>query len=439
MDTRRVYENLTSVNIEEQERLWDSRGKGYYGEYMVFNALYHNIRGNCKILMNLEIPSVKDQTTEIDLLMIHETGLYIFEVKHYKGTIYGSYQDENWTQYFRTQENSHFYSPIKQNEYHRAFLRNMFPGMPIYSAVVFTNNEATLHITGRGNSDVVLCSYAGLFRYINDINSLRDRILSEEDIDNLFQSLQDFSPMKKDMICEDGQALPMSAYVNIIKDNYANSLEAVRREERSNYKRKVTTAWIVAAAVCAAFLGIVVIAALVSTARVELSKNEVALAQEKQLQAEKELADFKRKFMQVDPMNGANVVLKGNFYEAYDIEFKESEDLQDTITFSSKIKINGTKYGIRINGDSAIIVQMKDGTVREYVFANNPGSFYVTYWIGPFPGYYNTFELPSIDIYTDSVDNIAYIKLTNIPVCAYGNDMNKDFLPGTEFELYSAK
>ena len=439
MDTRRVYENLTSVNIEEQERLWDSRGKGYYGEYMVFNALYHNIRGNCKILMNLEIPSVKDQTTEIDLLMIHETGLYIFEVKHYKGTIYGSYQDENWTQYFRTQENSHFYSPIKQNEYHRAFLRNMFPGMPIYSAVVFTNNEATLNITGRGNSDVVLCSYAGLFRYINDINSLRDRILSEEDIDNLFQSLQDFSPMKKDMICEDGQALPMSAYVNIIKDNYANSLEAVRREERSNYKRKVTTAWIVAAVVCAAFLGIVVIAALVSTARVELSKNEVALAQEKQLQAEKELADFKRKFMQVDPMNGGNFELEKNFYEVYDVSLQKSDDLADTFTFSSKIKVNGTKYGIRITGTSSIIVQMKDGTVREYVFNNMSNGYYGTYWVGPFPGYYDTRELPCIDIYTASADDIAYIKLAKIGLCTYGIDMGKEYLPEIEFELYSAK
>ncbi|MBO7399549.1 MAG: NERD domain-containing protein, partial [Clostridia bacterium] len=194
MDTRRVYENLTSVNIEEQKRLWDSRGKGYYGEYLVFNALYHNIFGKCKFLMNIEIPSTEGNSTELDLLMIHETGLYVFEIKHYQGAIYGTYQDETWTQYFRTQANSHFYNPIKQNDYHRAFLRKMFPGMPVYSAVVFTNNDATLHVTGRGNSDVVLCSYRGLFDYINDINSLQNKSLSEEGIDGVFKSLQEYSP-----------------------------------------------------------------------------------------------------------------------------------------------------------------------------------------------------------------------------------------------------
>lgn len=42
--------------------------------------------------MNLNIPIEDGKTTEIDLLMIHETGIYVFEIKHYKGTIYEKIQ-----------------------------------------------------------------------------------------------------------------------------------------------------------------------------------------------------------------------------------------------------------------------------------------------------------------------------------------------------------
>ena len=71
--------------MQEQKKLWDERGKGYYGEFLVFTELYKNIKGNCKILMNLEVPTDNGKTTEIDLIMIHENGIYVFEIKHYKG------------------------------------------------------------------------------------------------------------------------------------------------------------------------------------------------------------------------------------------------------------------------------------------------------------------------------------------------------------------
>lgn len=101
-DTKNVYKSLTNVDIDVQRRIWDERGRGYYGEYLLFSKLYQFLPGNGKILMNLNIPISADKTTEIDLLLIHETGLYVFEIKHYKGTIYGQDTERTWTQYFRT-------------------------------------------------------------------------------------------------------------------------------------------------------------------------------------------------------------------------------------------------------------------------------------------------------------------------------------------------
>ena len=146
MDIKNIYKQLTNVDIEEQKRLWDERGKGYYGEYLVFCELYKKMAGNGKILMNLNIPTEKAGTTEIDLLLIHETGIYVFEIKHYKGTIYGDDKGAIWTQYFRTVKNNTFKNPILQNEYHIKAIKRLFPNIPVRSVIVFTSYECDVRV-----------------------------------------------------------------------------------------------------------------------------------------------------------------------------------------------------------------------------------------------------------------------------------------------------
>ena len=156
-----TYRALTGIDIEEQKRLWDARGKGYYGEYLVFSEIYQNVIGDAKILMNLQVPTPDGKITEIDLLLLHESGIYIFEMKHYKGTIYGDDNGKIWTQYFRTVKNQHFNNPIHQNQYHVEAIKEMFPSLPVQSCIVFTNPECELRVTVN-SKDVKVCSIHAL-------------------------------------------------------------------------------------------------------------------------------------------------------------------------------------------------------------------------------------------------------------------------------------
>ena len=160
-DNKDEYRQLTGIDIDMQRQIWDARGKGYYGEYLVFCSVMREITGNGKILMNLQLP-IETGTTEIDLLLIHETGLYVFEIKHYKGRIYGKTNDKRWTQYFPTAPNQTFYNPIIQNRWHMQALRALFPDAPIYSCIVFTQEQCELSIDREGtDADIVRLSDLG--------------------------------------------------------------------------------------------------------------------------------------------------------------------------------------------------------------------------------------------------------------------------------------
>lgn len=51
--------------------------KGNYGEFLTFNYL-EKLNTSNKIMTNLYIPKEDGTTTEIDVIMIEATGIYVF-------------------------------------------------------------------------------------------------------------------------------------------------------------------------------------------------------------------------------------------------------------------------------------------------------------------------------------------------------------------------
>ena len=91
---------------------------GQIGEFATEFALTNdNLQGELIVLKNLYVPT-NGRTTEIDLLMIHEKGIFVFESKNYSGWIFGTEEQLNWTQSLRNGEKNKFYNPIRQNRNH---------------------------------------------------------------------------------------------------------------------------------------------------------------------------------------------------------------------------------------------------------------------------------------------------------------------------------
>ncbi|WP_405327280.1 nuclease-related domain-containing protein [Fibrobacter sp.] len=77
-----------------------------------------------KLLRNVYIPKPNGKYSEIDVLLLHETGVYVFESKNLSGTVYGDYQHPQWERYKKNGEKDFIVNPIKQNEGHIKALCN---------------------------------------------------------------------------------------------------------------------------------------------------------------------------------------------------------------------------------------------------------------------------------------------------------------------------
>ena len=74
------------------------RRAGRRGEVIVSNAIRSILSDEDILLTNIEI-SFKGKTAELDNVIINKYGVFIIEVKNYKGRIYGEENDYEWEKY----------------------------------------------------------------------------------------------------------------------------------------------------------------------------------------------------------------------------------------------------------------------------------------------------------------------------------------------------
>lgn len=139
------------------QTLFNYENVGQFGEFSTEFALTnHNLDGNFIVLKNVYVP-IKGKTTEIDLLMIHEKGIFVFESKNYSGWIFGNAEQLNWTQSLRGGQKNQFYNPIRQNRTHIKALADYLdlPEEAFVSYIIFSE-RCTLKKVPMDTPDVVI-------------------------------------------------------------------------------------------------------------------------------------------------------------------------------------------------------------------------------------------------------------------------------------------
>ena len=155
-----VYKILGSV-------FYSDSLKGKIGELEVDNALNPYFFGKTehRQINNLVIVDDNGKSHQIDHIEIRKNGIFCIETKNYSGLIFGSEKDEKWTQCLRNGKKNYFYNPIKQNNSHIFYLKNILKKKyNINSLIVFTQNNADkIDI----NNVINLCN---LKNYLNNFN-----------------------------------------------------------------------------------------------------------------------------------------------------------------------------------------------------------------------------------------------------------------------------
>lgn len=152
-------------------------------------------------LFNCYLPMENKETTEIDAIMIHHSGIYVFESKNYGGWIFGNERNAWWTQSLLGEgysaQKERFYNPVWQNRTHIKYLRKklgLFDGK-IYSVIVFSDRCEFKDVT-IFSDDVILTQQfqlaASIQKYTNKI------IFNQEKINKYYDLLYPYTQLTEE-------------------------------------------------------------------------------------------------------------------------------------------------------------------------------------------------------------------------------------------------
>lgn len=165
--------------------------KGLYGEYLSFLKL-QKVPGLKRFLFNAYIPTTKGGTSEVDLILIHPTGVFVIESKNYSGWIFGQDTDKTWTQSLENKKKCKFGNPVWQNEGHIKHLKgdlNAHAHLPFYNVVVFSERcELKKVSVTRENTWVIQRQH--LTKTINKIIEQNSVALTTADIADVYRLLR---------------------------------------------------------------------------------------------------------------------------------------------------------------------------------------------------------------------------------------------------------
>lgn len=173
--------------------------KGNYGEFLTFTKL-EKLSDQNKLLTNLYIPRDDGTTTEVDLVMISPTGIYVFESKNYSGWIFGDEKNKNWTQTLENGQKNRFYNPIWQNKAHINALKTVLNlNDDAFKSYIIFSERCTLKKINVTSSNVKVIKRDQLIKNVKkDIKALPE-IFTSDEVNKIYSSLQKYTNVDEDI------------------------------------------------------------------------------------------------------------------------------------------------------------------------------------------------------------------------------------------------
>lgn len=188
-----IISSLTCITLDEDYKS-EIEEVGEQGEQIAGSILEKYLPDNYTVIQNLEI-FYNDGTSEIDNIVVGNTGVYIIKVKNIKGELIGNYNEKNWIQYktdqYGIEHTKELYNPVKQVGTHIYRLKNYLKDnkmvLHINGAVYCVNPETVLSIDEEQNK-IPIFTYDSTQEMINYIMNGKEK-LSEKTIEKIIELL----------------------------------------------------------------------------------------------------------------------------------------------------------------------------------------------------------------------------------------------------------
>lgn len=184
---RKKYRETQYYQATKRPYLECMRRKGFRSEYTLSLEALRGLPDG-KIAANSYIPKGDGEFSEVDVVLVHTSGVYVFENKGYHGWIFGNEKDARWTQMLNKNSKYRFYNPVKQNRTHMKVLAEYFhlDDSQVAPVIAFANSATLKKIT---SESAPVLNHAQVAGYLKDAAVRRGAVLSADEVAKIHAEL----------------------------------------------------------------------------------------------------------------------------------------------------------------------------------------------------------------------------------------------------------
>lgn len=172
--------------------LWTN--KKVSAAHKLVGALDH-VQGAHKILVNVQV-SLNDELHTIDGVFLHESGIYVINIKEMTGWINGREQDIQWVQLLHKGKQRAFENPIHETKRLSYALQDYLPEIneALFESLVVFTNDCSFQQVELQSDDVDVIKTPDLKQWAKSLDGKR---LTETEIQTIFSALEGIMEVKK--------------------------------------------------------------------------------------------------------------------------------------------------------------------------------------------------------------------------------------------------
>lgn len=173
---------------------------GNTGEYLCAYAIEGSgLAERGRLYRNLIVPTgsrSRLETTEIDVVLLHPTGIYVIESKNYSGWIFGKADQRNWTVCLNRNTKERVPNPIRQNDGHISALMRVLdlPREAFVSLIVFSERCEFKRIPDDTDSTFIIHRNR-IVKMIKETSDRRGVIFTPEQMEDYRRALDSVSTL----------------------------------------------------------------------------------------------------------------------------------------------------------------------------------------------------------------------------------------------------
>lgn len=197
-------DNLHTNSYTKEKKSQVLISKSKYLEVCIFNLL-NSISINVfkKILVDLQIPRLNNKSTQVDLVFINNTGIYVIEAKNLSCVIFGNNKENYWLKKYANGDKHKFCNPIKKNNTNIQEIKEVlgtyddsfFTSLIVFGdscRVKYNDNLDDLEFSTK------IVNLINLKQILNSMFTSKDPVLSDSEIFNIYNTLSRYTIQSKE-------------------------------------------------------------------------------------------------------------------------------------------------------------------------------------------------------------------------------------------------